>query len=112
MQTVTEHCDVFACYSYLQGTLGPSTGFSYQTILLNYANISTALQTKRIDFLYSSGGNIGCAIAEIPGLAVLVRAGLFFPGPLQYWNQYGTILALTSSNITQVCARHLLQRLA
>lgn len=62
-------------YSYLQDTIGNSTGFTYETIEINYVDIFSALQSKRIDFIYSSAGNIGCAIAEDPGLSVIVSVG-------------------------------------
>lgn len=86
---------------HLQDTLGNSTGFTYQTIIINYVDMFNALQTKLVDFLYSYAGSTSCAIAEAPGLAVLVDAGIHY-GPAQYWHDSGVIIALKSSKITQV----------
>lgn len=94
--------NIFLCScSYLQDTLGNSTGRTYQTVVVSYAEMFIALQTKLVDFIYTSSGNIGCAMAEFPGLSAIASAGLHF-GPYEFWLESGVILALTSSNITQV----------
>lgn len=89
---------------YLQDTLGNATGYTYQASLIRDADSVQALQSKAVEFIYGTSASIACVIAEIPGSVVTANAGVRNYGRF-FWNEAGTIVALSASNITTVWAQ-------
>lgn len=87
--------------SYFQNTLGNTTGYTYQSIVVTNTELVLALQSKAIDFIYSTSATIVCAVAEIPGTTVTANVG-GTANVQKLWHESGTIVALASSNITTV----------